>query len=60
MQNRNAALTYLSSISGMSVSPRIVNMIGSAPSGDLDFLKRSLIKPMYESASSVKPILKRI
>jgi hypothetical protein len=52
--------TYSSSISGISVSPRMVNMIGNAPSGDLDFRKRSLMKSMYASASSVKPIRRRM
>ena len=36
--------TYESSISGMSVSPSIVNMMGKAPSGPLDFLNLSLMK----------------
>ena len=51
---------HLSSTSGISVSPRIVNMIGKAPSGPLDLRNLSLIKFIYASASSVKPMRKRI
>ena len=37
----------LSSSSGISVSPLMVNMIGKAPSADLDFRNLSLMKSMY-------------